>query len=125
MKHVYNLPRGHSRIDPFRPFFCLTLFLPFNLSLPKLTHATLQHFKLAAPVRQNWRFSSPLSTLLTPLFLILLCWVVLALATTDNCAHLQAAATNVTALVPISQCRHCLDAPASFLQCAILLRTGW
>src|SRR5258707_15090618 len=77
MKHVYNLPRGHSRIAPFSPFFCLTLFLPFNLSLPKLTHATLQHFKLAAPVRQNWRFSSPLSTLLTPLFLILLCQVVL------------------------------------------------
>ena len=31
-------------MDPFRPFFRLTFFFPFNLSLPELTHATLRRF---------------------------------------------------------------------------------
>src|SRR5258707_15509793 len=70
-------PEDTLEWTPLDPFFHLTLFFPFNLPLPELTHTTLWHFKLAAPVRQNWRFSSPLSTLFTPLFLILLCWVVL------------------------------------------------
>ncbi len=64
--HVYNLPRGHSTIDPFRPFFRLTLFFPFNLPLPELTHATLWRFTTASgsstlPCRRILRDSALLS----------------------------------------------------------------
>ncbi len=41
---MYIISLEDTTIDPFRPFFRLTLFFPFNLPLPELTHTTLQHF---------------------------------------------------------------------------------